>query len=213
MTEIGLAATSKALVESLCCDDDAQAILCTQLLRLLAEGQPVSPAQLAMALQLARAVVDQTLARLPNVEFDEQGSIIAAGLSLVPTSHQFRINGRTLYTWCAIDTLMYPLVLQQTAQVASRCPVTGRTVRLTVTPKRIEEADPTDALVSIVVPTTADASCDVRGAFCRHVHFFAGADAGGVWRAAHPEVTLLSVGDTYAMARLLARTRYRPAVL
>jgi alkylmercury lyase len=206
---------SQRLTEGLCCDDDAQATLCTQLLRLLAEGQPVSPAQLAATLQLSRAVVDQTLKQVPNVEFDDQGRIIAAGLSQVPTPHQFRANGHTLYTWCAIDTLMYPLVLQRTAQVASRCPVTGRMVRLTVTPDEVTDLDPADTLVTVVIPEAAaarcDVRCDVRGVFCQHVHFLHGPAAGAIWRAAHPGTTLLSVAESLGLVRRLAACRYRLA--
>jgi alkylmercury lyase len=153
--------------------------------------------------------VETTLRRVSNVELDDQGAIVAAGLSLLPTPHQFLVNGHTLYTWCALDTLMYPLVLQQTAEVSSRCPVSGRTVRLTVTPQGVEEFDPVGALVSAVVPDTAAACCDVRSAFCRHVHFFAGADTGAAWRAAHPEAVLLSVVEAHGVARRLAQTRYR----
>jgi alkylmercury lyase len=209
MTQSELETISRRLAEGLCCEEDALAMLCTQLLRLLAEGRPVSSERLAAALDRSHEEVEAAIRQLPNVEFDERGAIIAAGLSLSPTPHQFLVNGHSLYTWCAIDTLMYPVVLQQTAQVASCCPVTGRAVRLTVTPERIVAIDPADALVSVVVLEQAAARCDVRGVFCRHVHFLAGPDAGAAWRAAHPGASLVSVEGAYALARLLARTRYR----
>jgi alkylmercury lyase len=150
--------------------------------------------------------------QLPNVECDGQGRIVAAGLSLVPTPHQFRVNGHTLYTWCAIDTLMYPLVLQQTAQVVSRCPVTGLMVRLSVTPEHVKDLDPADTLVSLVVPEASAARCDVRGVFCQHVHYLYGLAAGATWRAAHPGTTLLSVEESLGLVRRLAACRYRLAL-
>jgi alkylmercury lyase len=197
MTGVTVKDISARLASGLCRDDDACAALCVQLLRLLADGQPVSRDRLAAALGVSRAAVDATLRQVPNVEADGDGRIVASGLSLLPTPHQFHVNGHDLYTWCALDTLMYPVVLGQRAQVASRCPVSGAWVRLIVTPERIEEQHPSNVLVSIVVPDAAAACCDVRGAFCQHVSFFAGADAGEVWRAAHPETTLLSVEDAY----------------
>lgn len=199
----------QALAAGLCRDDDACATLCVQLLRLLAEGRPVSRDRLAAALGSSLAMVDMTLRQVPNVEVDERGDIVAAGLSLLATPHQFQVNGHALYTWCALDTLMYPAVLGQSARVASRCPVSGIWVRLTVTPDGIADLDPADALVSIVVPNAAAACSDVRGAFCQHVHFFAGPGAGAAWRAAHPEAVLQPVEEAYAVARLLAQTRYR----
>ncbi len=202
-------AIGQFLAARLCREDDACAALCTQLVRLLAEGQPVSRDRLAAALGCSRAAVDATLRQVANLATDERGDIVAAGLSLVPTPHQFQVNGHALYTWCALDTLLYPLVLGQSAQVASRCPVSGTAVRLTATPTGVVDLDPAAALVSLVLPAAADACGDVRGAFCQHVHFFAGPEAGAAWQAAHPEVTLLSVEDAYTAARLLAQTRYR----
>jgi alkylmercury lyase len=82
-------------------------------------------------------------------------------------------------------------------------------VRLTVTPERIVQLVPAAALVSFGVPDTSAACCDVRGAFCNHVHFFSGPVAGARWRAAHPEA-LLAVKDALAVAHQLAQTRYGP---
>jgi alkylmercury lyase len=209
MSTYAAEAIGQALTDSLCRDDDACAALCVQLLRLLAHGQPVSRERLAAALGVAREAVDATLPQIPNVEVDGRGDIVSAGLSLLPTPHRFQVNGHALYTWCALDTLLYPLVLQRTAQVSSPCPVSGITIRLTVTPERIAHLDPPGALVSIVVRDASAACCDVRGAFCDHVHFFAGAEAGATWRAAHPEAMLVSVEEAYDLAHLLAPTRYR----
>jgi alkylmercury lyase len=210
MTGLTVEAVGQRLAASLC-RDDACAVLCTRLVRLLAEGRPVSPDRLAAALGSSRAAVDATLREIPNVEFDDQGDIVAAGISLLPTPHQFQVNGHLLYTWCALDTLLYPVVLQQTTQVASRCPVSGLTLRFTVTPERVVPLEQAGALVSIVVPDAVAACCDVRGAFCQHVHFLAGHDAGVAWRTMHPAALLLSVDDASAVARLLAQTRYRTA--
>jgi alkylmercury lyase len=207
----GVETTGQALALRLCRDDDACAALCAQLVRLLANAQPVSPERLAATLGVSRAAVDATLRHVPNVEFDGRGQIIAAGLSLVPTPHQFRVEGKTLYTWCALDTLMYPLVLQQTAEVSSRCPFTGSSVHLTVTPEGIVALTPADALVSMVVPEAAAARCDVRAVFCQHVHFLAGSAAGAAWQAGHPGSKMLSVEEAFGVARLLAAHRYRLA--
>lgn len=209
MTVSEVGAIGQALADSLCCNDDTLAAFCTRLLRLLAEGRPVPRAHLAAALEVSRDAVDTALQQLPNQEVDGEGNIIGSGLSLLPTPHQFQANGRTLYTWCALDTLLYPIVLGQSAHITSPCPVSGVLVRLTVTPERIAQLDPVDALVSAVVSDVAAACADVRGAFCRHVHFFAGPDAGATWRAAHPETMLVSVEEAYALARRLAQTRYQ----
>ena len=208
MTASELEAIAQALASSLPSDEVA---LRAPLLRLLANGRPVPREQLAAALHLSHDELDAALSRIPNVEYDAQGNIVASGLSLLPASHQFRVHGQELYTWCALDTLIFPVVLQQSAQVASRCPITGRMVQLTVTPERIAQLDPADALVSLVIPDASAACCDVRGAFCNHVHFLGGHDAGASWQAAHPEAMLLSVDDAYTVGRVVAQKGFRAA--
>jgi alkylmercury lyase len=103
------------------------------LWRLLAEGAPVSLEQLA---SLSHRPLNEIQAELPSldVRLDREGNILASGLSLVPTAHQFHLGEQELYTWCALDTLAFPPVLGRTARVISSCPVTGKTIRLTVTP-------------------------------------------------------------------------------
>ena len=141
MTACTVEAIGQRLAASLWRDDDTRALY-RQLLRLLAEGRPVSRERLATALGVAREVVDATLRQYPNVEEDDQGHIVASGISLRATPHQFQVNGHALYTWCALDTLLYPVVLQQTAQISSRCPISGLIVRLTVTPEHIAHLEP-----------------------------------------------------------------------
>ena len=201
-------ATAQALADALCGND---AHICLHLVRLLAEGHPLPRERLAAALGVPAAEVEALLAHVPDAVFDHQGHVIAYGLSLTPTPHRFRVNGRDLYTWCALDALMYPVALGQDAEVTSRCPVSGATIRLTVTPETIERVDPATAVVSIVTPVSAAACCNVRDAFCRHVHFLRGPEEATTWQAAHPEARLLTVHDAYALARLLAQRRYRTA--
>jgi hypothetical protein len=75
------------------------------LLRLLAEGEPVSVEDLAHAIGRPIGEVRQTLAALPDVEIDHRGRVVGYGLTLLPTPHRFEVDGRQLYTWCALDTL------------------------------------------------------------------------------------------------------------
>src|SRR5262245_48933301 len=113
-----------------------------QLVQLLSQGRPIATDRLASALQRP---LDETLAILrehPEVEYDARGDIVGSGLTLNPTPHRFQVEGRTLFTWCAMDTLMYPVSLALTAQVTSPCPTTGRTVQLTVTPQPDSRSGP-----------------------------------------------------------------------
>lgn len=174
------------------------------LLRLLAEGRPVSPERLAGALDVSSDDIAAALGRLPNLELDEEGNVTGAfGLTLNPTPHHFQVGGHELHTWCALDTLFLPTILRQTAGVESACAVTGSRIRFTVTPDGVENLEPAEAAVSIVVPNASEACCNVRGAFCNEVHFLSSPEAASEWLAENPGAITLSVGDAYRLGRLL----------
>jgi len=90
------------------------------LLTLLAEGMPVPKGAVARALGRPERDVVDLLAQIPSLEFDDAGDIVGAGLSLRPTMHLFEIGGRRLYTWCALDTLIFPAMLGRTERRRDR---------------------------------------------------------------------------------------------
>jgi alkylmercury lyase len=176
------------------------ALGCT-LLRLLAEGQPVSPQRLAEASGQAPTAVMAALRQAPSIEWDAHGNIVGAGLTLRPTPHRFEVDGRTLYTWCALDTLMFPILLGQTAHIESPCRGTGRPVRVIVTPTGVAQVEPPEAVVSLVAP---DAHPDIRQVFCNDVHFFTSPAAAAAWLTDHPGAAIVPVVEAYHLGRRLA---------
>lgn len=190
-------------LEDSLCDRTAlgNCALCCALLPLLAEGQPVTPQRLAAVLGRPHREVLAALREWPNIEWDGHGNIVGAGLTLQPTPHRFAVDGRTLYTWCALDALMFPSLLGRTAHVESPCRGTGTPVRMSVTPAGVEQVEPPEAMVSVVTP---DAHPDIRRVFCNDVHFFAAPDAAAAWLVEHPAATLIPVADAYQLGRRLA---------
>jgi alkylmercury lyase len=77
------------------------------LTRLLLEGYPVAPAQLARAMHASVEEITAVLQAIPELEYDERGDIVGKGLTLIPTAHQFHVNHHPLFTWCAWDTLYF----------------------------------------------------------------------------------------------------------
>jgi alkylmercury lyase len=178
--------------------------LCRTLIRLLAKGQPVSADALAQASDRSRGDVLSVIRTNKNVELDDRGYIVGAGLSLRPTPHRLLLaDGRTLYAWCALDALMYPPFLDMTVRVESPCFATGTLVEARVFVGGVETVVPPEAVVSIVMP---DGEYGVRQGFCNHVHFFRSAQAAMPWSGQHPSALLLSVSDAYLLGRELART-------
>ena len=176
--------------------------LLAALLPLLAQGRPVTAADLAGATGRPAPQVQQALSGQGDLETDEQGRVIGYGLTLRPTPHGFEVDGTQLYTWCALDTLMFPMLLDRPARVVSSCHTTGVPVRLTVTPTGVTELDPPDAVVSVVTP---DAPTSVRSAFCHQVHFFASRESAAPWLAEHPEAVVVGVQEALRLAQPLVQ--------
>lgn len=91
---------------------------------LAANGSFVSPDEIAIRLQTSPDKVASLLRKF-GAEFDQKDNILGFGLTLVTTSHIYEVNGHKLYTWCAADALIYPVVLKRTARIESPDPMTG----------------------------------------------------------------------------------------
>jgi len=181
-----------------------RALLCE-----LVAGSPVSRERLSELMGWPVNKVSAALEQAPGVEYDSAGHIIGYGLTLRETPHAFEVDGRRLYTWCALDALIFPSLVGNTAQVFSSCAATRAPVRLTVTPDGIRDLDPAGAMVSLVPP---DASADVRSAFCCHVHFFASAAAADAWAGAQANVAIVSVHDAFRLGQSLVQRLSAPTL-
>lgn len=177
------------------------------LLKLLSQGRPVTTGDLIEATGRSEEEIREALATLPDTEYDPAGRVVGSGITLIPTPHRFTVDGRRLYTWCALDTLMFPAVLGRPAQVTSACHTTGTPVRLTVQDDRIKDLEPATAVLSLVTP---DDVTSVRSAFCNQVHFFASAEAAAPWLAQHPQATAVPVEQALAVGRPLTTTFQDP---
>jgi alkylmercury lyase len=139
-----------------------------------------------------------------DLDYDEDGRVMGAGLTLRPTPHRFEIGGRHLFTWCALDALMYPALLAEPVRVESPCRATGRPVTVNVRQSGVTDVDPPDAVVSIVVP---EPGLPPRQAFCGEVHFFASAAAAKSWLDERPQALVVPVATAYALGNLLIARR------
>ena len=176
-------------------------------LQLLAEGQPVSAEQVAAAAELPLEQVqlfyDQFKAS--GGELDSDGNLVGAALTLNPTRHHFYVNGKHLYAWCSLDTMFLPGLLGQTVQVESTCPVTGDAIRLTVTPEGVEDVEPSDTVLSVIIPGITPA-CDTNrtgpdSAVCSYMHFFSSREAAEKWLKENPTVAILTPDEAFQLAR------------
>ena len=178
------------------------------LYRELAKGSPVSATQLAAALDVpvasAEALLDRDSIRC-LVYPDEEGNVLGfGGLAAVPMSHKLHLDGRTLWTWCAWDSLFIPEILGEQAEVESWDPQTGGTIRLTVTPQGVRPQEPETTVVSFVAPDAElfNSSADnVMGSFCHFVFFFESRESGEAWTTRHEGTFVLSLDEAADLAK------------
>jgi alkylmercury lyase len=168
---------------------------------LLAEGKPASPEEIAATAGKSPEEVRAALDRFPSAELDEQGRVVGLGLTLHLTPHRLKLEGRTLFAWCALDALLFPVLLGQPASIESPCRGTGEPVHIEVTPAGIETVEPPSAVVSIVA---AGDLATVRSVGCNNTHFFSSPEAASRWLEKHPEATILPAEDAFRLGRLIA---------
>jgi alkylmercury lyase len=170
------------------------------IVRLLAEGAPVSRTRLASTLDVPLDELAKALTQIPSIEY-EDGEIVGAALSIRETPHALEIEGRRLYTWCALDALFIPALIDKPCRVTSPCPATGGVVRLEVTADAVVATDPAGAAVSIVM---GGCSADLRRSFCDGVRFFVSAAAAADW-VSKSGGAVISVHEAFRLGAAIAR--------
>ena len=183
--------------------------LALELYRQLARGEPVPPGSLGEALGVP---IEEITALLEDeqlrgwVFYDDAGSVIGfRGLAIGKMPHRFEVEGRTLYTWCAIDSLFLPEMLGTSAKVESRDPHTGTAITLTVTPDGVESVEPADAVMSILIADTEVVKTNptkVMASFCHHIFFLESPETGAEWAEQHGEGTfLVTLDEAFALGK------------
>lgn len=185
-----------------------------QTYRLLARGEPAAPVAIADAASVPLEQAEQSLHSWPGTFFDGAGRVVGFwGLTvnrLEPT-HQIDVDGRTVYGWCAWDTLFLTHALGTQTAVESTDPQSGETVRLTVTPEGVGSHHPEGAVVSFLLPN-GPFGPDLVQSFCHYVHFFASPESARRWAADHPGTFLLSVDEAFELGRLTNQLRIPDAL-
>ncbi len=172
------------------------------LYRLLSEGQPVPLNQIADAVRMPEATMEATILKWPLFR-DDRGAVIGfGGLTVAEMPpHRFTVDGRTLHTWCAWDSLFLPGILGKTATIESICPVTNARISLEVGPQGVRNQVPSTIVVSFLTPDRPfDRNVIVN--FCHFVHFFRDAKAAEVWISRHPGTFLLSLDEAFALGQV-----------
>lgn len=177
---------SRSVAEGMLDHDPDDARLVIYIYKLLAKGEPVEPFEIA-----AESGIDR---------------------DLVEMSHRFDVDGKTLHTRCAYDALFLPELIGESAKVRSKDPVSGEEITLTVHPDRIEDSNSEETVMSFLDPTTTGFDENVILNFCNYVHFFKSKESGSKWVAENPGTSLLSLHDSFQLARRANRAKFGAAL-
>lgn len=183
--------------------------LLLRLVRKLSEGRPLTENQVGPMIEDLGIGQSEALEFVrTKAERNREGAIVGiAGLSLNKHPHRFVVDGVRLSTWCAEDTLFLPHLLEKEAQVVSRSPVTGDTIRLRIGPDEVKEVSPPGTVISLALvdPAREDMSSveAVWNVFCRHVHFFASREEAEGWADGRDGIAVVTVEEGFSIGRQL----------
>ncbi len=136
---------------------EAQERVRREAFRLIRDGQAATEATLQARTGLAPDVFCAALTALHTqgliVQQTSQGDIVGVfGLSLVPTPHALCLDGRQLFTWCALDAVGIPVGLASDATVRSHCFACQQELTLVYTAGDLRSVSMPDLRLWITVP-------------------------------------------------------------
>jgi len=172
-------------------------------LQLLSKGGPVSPDRLAeawgMPLEQVNAIFEQA-SELGTLQLDDLGNMVGSAISLLPSSHKFQVNEKTLYAWCSYDAIYAPGVIGCDAVIESVDPLTNESIRIKVSPDGVVESEP-EGVVSTVVGIDADARGGAESPRCNQMHFFVSEENVREWSVNYPKVSIMTLNQLFDLAR------------
>ena len=182
--------------------------------RLLARGEPVTPAQIAEAAGVPRKRTEKVLRSWRLVLWDDHGRVVGFfGLQShhVEPTHRIEVDGTPVFGWCAGDTLLIPEILGTTAKVESADPLSGATIRLTVTPEGATGLEPTEAVMSLLYPEGELTETAIQS-FCHRVYFFESPGSAREWIGDRPGMFTVTIDEAFQLGRLVNRLRLGSAM-
>ena len=162
---------------------------------LLARGRPVSVEEIARGAGTDPGEVERAV-DAARCERDEKGRLIDLyGLTLTPTMHRLTIDGKVLFSCCALWAQVIPKLVDRTVQVDSVDPMRRETVSLAISPARIESVDPPAAVATLAVASQDAIDRDVGEAWCSQVSHFVSRESAEEFAAARSTCHVVELSE------------------
>ncbi len=200
---------TEALMEGTARRKDVFNLAVIHLLDELTKGEPVSRKRASEVLGVPGEKIDKMFTAIDAAggQLDDQGNFIGMVLTLKPTRHSFRVNGNDLYAWCSLDTILLPGILEAEGEIESKDPVTGETIRLTVTADQVVKVEPAGAVTSIFVPGKTPTETKegelVVGAdseVCTSMLFYTSPDSAEQALENYPNIAIFTIEEAFNLA-------------
>lgn len=183
--------------------------LLNRIFQLLAQGGPISrgdvhnaAAELGIDLATADELVDSWAER------DDAGDVVGLGVTYNPTPHRMTVDGADMWAWCAIDTLIFAILLDKEITVESDAPRRHGTTHVRVGPAGVLHVEPANAVITW--PTRERNQVDLSstsaiwGTFCHHSFLFPSREDAERWAAGRDDIEILTLDEGFAIAQALA---------
>jgi alkylmercury lyase len=176
------------------------AVLLLPAFPLLARGEPLTVDQIANAAGVNDHAVEEAL-RKARCAFNESGCLIDLfGMMLTPSYHRLEIDGKVVFSCCALWSHVIPKLVDRVVQIESVDPQSRELVRLEIAPGKVQSVHPVTALATMAVADAASIEQDVGSAFCRHVRHFASSDSARKFAAESPSCRVVEVDELHEIA-------------
>lgn len=176
---------------------------------LLARGKPLEIGDIAETTSISVERVTEALDS-GRCERDETGRLIDLyGMTLMPTLHRLEIDGKILFSCCALWAHVIPKLVDQTVKIESIDPYCHELVRLSVSPNGVDSAEPGGAAATMAIAGQEAVDADVCTAFCCHVRHFVSNESAANFAADSPARHVVDLRQLDESANQLYRGIWR----
>lgn len=130
---------------------------------------------------------------------DEDETVVGChGLSVIPTKHHLSINGKNLFTWCAIDAVGIAAALELEAKIVSKCFQCNEAIEIDMANGEILNCSQKDARIWVV---EADLNRPIVGCTCPQINFFCSEEHFNKWYKNQNKGKLLSLAEAVKLGK------------